>query len=176
MELMKAIALRKSTRSYKSEQISDESLDTILKAGYAAPIASSDYNSLHLTVIQSPALLDKLTTITREVLCNPKINPFYGAPTLIIISGRPNEKAAGVELANASCIIENMTLSATAIGLGSVYLLGHILAISSNKKLLKELDLPEGFVFIAAIALGYPTEPLTKERDLKQTIETKIIK
>ena len=32
MELMKAIAIRKSTRSYKSEQINDETLDTIIKA------------------------------------------------------------------------------------------------------------------------------------------------
>lgn len=176
MELMKAIAIRKSTRSYKSEQISTEALDTILKTGYAAPVGMGAYNSLHLTVIQNSDLLDKITNVTREAFNNPKMSPFYGAPTLIIVSGKPNEKAPAIELANASCIIENMSLAATDMGLGHVYLLGFIYAISKNEELLKELNLPEGFVPAAAIAIGYPTEPLTAERELKQTIETNFIK
>jgi nitroreductase len=176
MELMKAIAMRKSTRSYKSEQISDEALDTILKAGYAAPVGMGAYKSLHLTVIQNSDLLDKITNVTREAFNNPKMNPLYAAPTLIVVSGQPNEKAPAVELANASCIIENMSLAATDMGLGSVYLLGFTYAISKNEELLKELNLPEGFVLAAGIAIGYPTEPLTTEKELKQTIETTFIK
>lgn len=176
MELMKAIAMRKSTRSYKSEQISDESLNTILKAGCAAPVGMRAYNSVHLTVIQNSDLLDKITNITREAFGNPKMNPMYGAPTLVIVSGKPNEKAPGIELANASCILENMSLAATDMGLGSVYLLGIIFALSKNKELLKELNLPEGFVPAAAMSLGYPIEPLTEEKELKQTIETNTIK
>jgi nitroreductase len=79
-------------------------------------------------------------------------------------------------VANASCIIENISLAGTDVGVGSVYLLGFIYAISNNKEILKELNLPDGFVPAAAVALGYPTEPLTKEKELKQTIETNIIK
>ena len=176
MELMKAIAIRKSTRSYKSEQISDETLDTIIKAGCAAPIGMGAYNSMHLTVIQNVDLLNKITNITREVFGNPKMNPIYDAPTLVIVSSKPNEKAPAIGLANASCIIENMSLAGIELGVGSVYLLGFVLAISKNEDLIKELNLPEGFVLDAAIALGYPTEPLTNEEELKQTIETNIIK
>ena len=66
------------------------------------------------------------------------MNLLYDAPTLVIVSSKPNEKAPTIGLANASCIIENMSL--------------------------------------AGIALGYPTEPLTNEEELKQTIETNIIK
>ena len=176
MELMKAIAVRKSTRSYKSEQISDESLDTILKAGCAAPVGMGAYNSVHLTVVQSSELLEKFTKVTREVFINPKMDPFYGAPTLIIVSGKPNEKAPGVEAANAACIVENMSLAATDMGLGSVYLLGFLFAISTDKELLKELNLPESFIPAAALAIGYPTEPLTQEKELKQTISVNVIK
>lgn len=176
MELMKAIAIRKSTRSYKSEQISDEALDTILKAGYVAPVGMGAYNTLHLTVIQNLNLLDNITKISQEVFSNPKMNPFYGAPTVILISSKPNEKAPAIGIANASCIIENMSLAATDLGIGSVYLLGFVFAISKNEELLKELNLPEGFAPAAAIALGYPTEPLTTEKELKQTIETNFIK
>jgi nitroreductase len=176
MELMKAIAIRKSTRSFKPDQISSEALDTILKAGCAAPVGMRAYNTVHITVIQNPDLLNKITEVTREVFGNPKMNPMYNAPTLILVSGKPNEKAPAIQLANASCIIENMSLAATDMGLGSVYLLGLITAISDNKELLKELNLPDGFVPAAAMSLGYPTEPLTEEKELKQTIEVNIIK
>lgn len=176
MELMKAIAMRKSTRSYKSEQISDESLNTILNAGCAAPVGMGAYKSVHLTVIQNSDLLDRITKVTREVFGNPNMNPFYGAPTLVIVSGKTNEKAPAIEVANAACIVENMSLAATDLGLGSVYLLGFLMAISNDKDLLKELNLPEGFVPAAALAIGYPTEQLIKEKDLKQTIEINTIK
>ncbi|MDS0526154.1 nitroreductase family protein [Clostridium sp. SHJSY1] len=176
MELLKAIEMRKSTRSYKPEQISDESLDTILKAGYAAPVGMNDYNSVHITVVQNSNLLDKLTDATKDFFENTRINTFYGAPTVAIVSGKPSEKAPGVEAHNAACIVENMSLAATDLGLGSVYLMGFLFAISNNKELLAELNLPEGFVPVAALAIGYSTEDLTEEDSTKHTIETNIIK
>ena len=39
------------------------------------------------------------------------MNPFYDAPTLVIVSSKPNEKAPAIGLANASCIIMNCNLS-----------------------------------------------------------------
>lgn len=175
MELMKAIAMRISTRSYKTEQITDEALNTILNAGYAAPISIGDYEAVHITVIQNPELLSKITKSTQNVMQNPNVIPMYGAPTLIVISGKPVEMFT-IELANASCIIENMSLAATDIGLGSVYILGPIAALINDKELAKELNIPEGFVPAAAVAIGYPKEPLTKVRELKQTIETNVIR
>lgn len=176
MELIKAIAIRKSTRSYKSEQISDESLNTIIKAGCAAPVGMGAYDTIHLTVVQNADLLNKITNIAREFFGNPKANPLYDAPTLVIVSSKPNEKAPSIGLANASCIIENMSLAATDLGVGSVYLLGFVFAISKNEELLKELNLPSGFVPDAAIALGYPTEPLTQVKELKEAIGINVIK
>lgn len=176
MELMKSIAMRKSTRSYKSEQISDESLDIILNAGCAAPIGMGAYNTVHLTVIQNSNLLDKLTKATATVFNNPNMKPFYSAPTLVVISGKIDEKTPDVRLANAACIIENMTLAATGLGLGSVYLMGFLVSFSADKELIKELNLPEGFTPVSGITLGYPTEPLTKEKELKQTITVNRIK
>lgn len=176
MELMKTIAMRKSTRSYKSEQINDEALNTILTAGCAAPVGMGAYKGVHMTVIQNPDLLDRINKATANLLGSPKANPLYGAPTLVIVSGKPNDRAANIEIANASCIVENMTLAATSLNLGSVYLLGPAFVLNADKELLKDLNLPEGFSPAAGIALGYPTEPLTTEKELKQTIELNIIK
>lgn len=168
--------MRKSTRSYKSEQISDEALNTIINAGCAAPVGHGAYNRVHLTVVQNSEILDRITKTFATLNGNPNANPLYGAPTLIIISGKPHEKFPHAELANAACIIENMSLAATDLGIGSVYLWGILYAFNADKELKKALNLPDDFVPASCIALGYPTEPLNTERELKPTIELNIVK
>ncbi len=176
MDIMKTIAIRKSTRSYRADQITDESLNLILNAGCAAPVGMNAYDSLHLTVIQNSDLLDRITKVTANTFGNPNMKPFYGAPTLVVVSSKVNEKAPTIGVANTACVIENMTLAATSIGLGSVYLWAFISSFSADEELLKELNLPEGFTPVSGITFGYPTEPLTKEKDLKQTITVNTIK
>lgn len=176
MELMKVIAMRKSTRNYKPEQISDKCLDTIINAGCAAPVGRGAYDTVHLTVIQNHNLLSRIAKTTANLFERPNTNPLYGAPTLVVISGKPNDKFPNAHIANAACIIENMTLAATNIGIGSLYLMGFISAINTDKELLDALNLPEGFIPASGIALGYPTEPLTTEKELKQTIKINTIK
>lgn len=176
MELMKAMAMRKSTRNYKSKQIDDESLNIILNAGCAAPVGRGAYDTVHLTVIQNPDLLNRIAKTTVDLFKRPNFNPLYGAPTLVVISGKPNDTFPNGEIANGACINENMALAATNIGIGSVYLWGILSAFNADKELLKALNLPDGFIPVSSIALGYPTEPLTIEKELKQTIKINTIK
>ncbi|HEY8891588.1 MAG TPA: nitroreductase family protein [Clostridium sp.] len=176
MEMIKTIEMRKSTRSYKAEQISDESLTVILNAGCAAPVGMGAYDSVHITVIQNSDLLNKITKVTTNTFGNPEMKPFYGAPTLIIVSSKVNEEVPTVGVANAACIIENMTLAATDMSLGSVYLWAFISSFSADKDLLKELGLPEGFTPLSGIAIGYPVEALDKAKKSKHTININMIK
>ena len=67
MNTLEAIAKRKSTRNYTPEQIPEEALEVILKAGFAAPVAMAKYDSLHITVVQTQQLLDKINQATEEV-------------------------------------------------------------------------------------------------------------
>jgi hypothetical protein len=54
--------------------------------------------------------------------------------------------------------------------------MGIISAINANMELLKTLNLPEGFIPVSGVALGFPMEPLTTEKELKPTIKIDIIK
>jgi nitroreductase len=171
MELMKAIAMRKSTRDYKPEQISNKALDKIIYAGCAAPVGQGAYNSVHLTVVQNPDLLDRISKTAADYYGRQNLKPLYGAPTMVVVSCRPNETYPGAEIANAACIIENMTLAATDMGLGSLYLWGILAAFKADSGLLKELKLPAGFKPTSCLALGFPSKPLAEEKELKQTIE-----
>lgn len=110
-------------------------------------------------------MLNRITKTAANIFGTPNADPLYGAPTLIIVSGTPNKQFPNVEIANSACIIENMTLAATDAGIGSVYILGAVCAFNANKELLKELDLPDGFVPVSGIALGYPTKPLSQEKE-----------
>ena len=184
METLKTIAMRKSTRSYTPEQISEQELDTILCAGCAAPVGNGAYGDVHLTVIQKIELLNNMTKIAANSFGDPALKPFYGAPTVVMVSVKKNKLAnvetANVAIANVACIIETMHLAATDLGLGSVYLSGFLKPFLANDKLLKELirelQLPEGFSPVSAIALGCPTEPLTEIKESKKKITVNTIR
>ena len=91
MNTLEAIAKRKSTRNYTPEQIPEEALEVILKAGSAAPVAMAKYDSLHITVVQTQQLLDKINQATEEVffrLLGERRNMDFGAKTLLFVSSK----------------------------------------------------------------------------------------
>lgn len=166
METRKAIATRKSSRAYQPDQITEAELTTILQAANAAPVGMGKFESIKLTVIQNKALLEKINEATATLFQRPDTHATYGAPTVILVSGAEmNGPMAAVPYCNAAGIIENMAIAATDLGLGSVYLMGIIPAISADPTLCTALNIPAGFVPCSAIALGYATEA-PEEREL----------
>ncbi|MDR3288074.1 MAG: nitroreductase family protein [Peptococcaceae bacterium] len=162
METAKAIAVRRSTRAYKPEQIKDQELNEIVKAAKLAPIARGAVENVHLTVIQNQALIRSITEAAQKAAGTDKVSLNYGAPTVIIVSGKA---LGGLEIANAACITENMLLTAADLGLGSVFVWGAISVTKDQKEVIASLGLPEGFEPIAAAAVGYPAEAITGERE-----------
>jgi nitroreductase len=145
MELMNAIVSRHSIRKYKPDQITEEELDLILKAGCAAPIGKGKYENLHITVIQNPGLLKKISQRAAILRGTPNFDTLYGAPTIVIISAKPYVNSQHAEYANAGCIIENMLLAATDLNIGSVYLWSATVAIQFDTEIFECLDLPDSF-------------------------------
>lgn len=60
MNTLEAIKKRVSCRAYKPEQISEEALNEILKAGMSAPVASAMYDSMHITVVENEEVLKQI--------------------------------------------------------------------------------------------------------------------
>jgi nitroreductase len=168
METLKAIALRQSTRQFKPEQIPESALQTILEAGAAAPIGMGDYSSVHLTAVQDAALLKKISQTAATALGKSDSDPLYGAPTLIVVSAK--ESSAGIELANAGCVVENILLAATDLGLGNVYIMGALLAFKADPALLPALKTPEGFKPVGSAAIGFAASAIDQVKAGKNTI------
>ena len=160
MNTLEAIAKRKSTRNYTPEQIPEEALAVILKAGFAAPVAMAKYDSLHITVVQNQQLLDKINQATEEVffrLLGERRNMDFGAKTLLFVSSKEVHRP-GTDHANAGIVMENMVLAATALGIDSVILGGAPAAVAGDPELMKALGIPEGFRPLLGCFLGYGAE------------------
>lgn len=158
MELSQAVFTRCSCRSYTNDPISDEQISSILAAGNAAPVGMGAYDTIYLTVIKNKEFIASLSKATCEFM-NREDDPLYGAPVLILVSATP-AKPATIEFQNTGTIMENMMLTATDLGLGSVYLMGAIAALKTKPELVAQLALPEGFVPIAAAAIGHPAQAI----------------
>lgn len=157
MDTLEAITKRKSTREYQDVQLSEDALQTILKAGFAAPVAMARYDSLHITVVQSQELLDRVNCATSEALykiSGARKNTDFGARTLIFISSTPIHRA-GTEYINVGIVGENMVLAATALGIDSVMLGAAPAAVAEDPVLMKDLGIPDGFKPMLGIFLGY---------------------
>ncbi len=160
MDAIDAILKRESVRQYKKDQITDKDLNVILEAGKSGPGGGA----YHLTVIQKADLIQKINDKTKEAMLNsgmefsvkrastPGYEPVYGAPTLILLSASdPNG------IANTSCSAENMLIAATALGLGSCYLMSIRGAFAGEEgaAIAAECGLPEGNTVLCGVIAGY---------------------
>lgn len=170
MELMQAIEKRRSTRDFSSKQVGEEDLKKILLAGCAAPVGNGEYNSIKLTVVRNADILKRMSSATAKVYGDSRFDPFYGAPTVVVVSGIPKASAPGLDYANAACVIENMLLSATELNVQSVYLYGFLVAFAEDKALLKELGIEGLYKPLSGVALGYAST-MPEERPLSMAFE-----
>ena len=160
METLEAIAKRTSTRKFKETQISEENLQAILKAGMAAPVGSGAYNSLHITVVQNQSVFSKINAAVTELIfkmMGKKMDKNFGAPTMIFVSSKP-AMLPGLEYANTACVLENMAIAATSLGIDNIIWGGASSAVEQNAELRKILEIPEGYKPILCISLGYASE------------------
>ena len=156
--VLQALRERRSCRSYKPEQITDEELQAVLEAGTWAPTAMG-YQDPWIVAVQNPALLEKISRMNREVW-GRDIDPFYGAPTYVLVfASNPEKWKNGVP--DGSLVLGNMMLAAHAVGLGSCWINREreMFATDEGRALMAELGLPEGLIGIGALALGYPAAP-----------------
>lgn len=174
VETLKAIAKRKSTRAFSpGKKVSEHDLTTILAAGCAAPIGAADYASVHLTVIQDAAILAKITKSVQSAF-KADNDALYGAPVLIVVSSSA-PKFPNTQYANAACVVENMLLAATDLGVDSIYLWGAVTVIAQSAELLKELGIPSGFTPISAAGLGYAAASNPAEKKAEITLSVNYV-
>lgn len=176
MEFFQTLYSRKTVRSYNGDPITPAELSEILKAAYAAPIGRRRYDTLHLTVITNPAFLAEWERQVGIETGKEDAHPFYGAPTVVLISSVVDEDPYGnVNYSNAASIAQNMALAACNLGVGACHIWGAVRTLNNCPDLLCRLPIPEGMKPVCSVALGHTDEVYTL-REIPERFETAYLK
>ena len=167
-ETLRLISARRSHRAYEGTPITEEQLNAILQAAVESPSAVNR-QPWHFTVVRNQELLDEMNTAVREQamkrdpskrsprFADSDFHVFYHAPTVIFISGMPDNPYTPID---GGIAVENIALAAESLGLGSVILGMPKDAFAGDKAddFRLALHFPEGWDFVIAIAIGVPAD------------------
>src|SRR6202162_5993063 len=159
MDVIEAIHTRRSIRSYSPRPVERELIEGVIWATAQAPPPFSGQLPWTFNVIQGSERIsaygDQAKRYARdnhpdepgwEWSERPEFEVFWGAPTLIIISGRVEECCrAG----------QNLMLSAHARGLGTCWV-GSPLLWLRTERVMAELEIPPDLTPASVLCLGYP--------------------
>lgn len=154
---LKNLKERRSVRKYKPIQIKDEDLNAILEAGTYAPSGRNRQHSL-IVVVQDQNTIMKLAKLNASIMGDNGDdfqNPFYGAPTLLIVFADSN---VGTYIEDGSLVMGNLLNAAHAVGLGSCWIhrAKEVFKTEEGKEYMKLWGIPENYVGIGNCILGYP--------------------
>jgi nitroreductase len=150
---LKDLKTRRSIRSYKADQITDEELDAILEAGtYAA--SGMGAQSAVIVAVQNKTTISKLQKLNAEVDGDPKGKPFYGAPTVLNVLV---DKKGVTPEQDGILAMANLMNAAAALGVGSCWInrAKEVFATDEGKALIKKWGLKGDYTGVAHLLLGY---------------------
>ncbi len=161
MDLMEGIYTRRSVRQFTEKRVTRDELVEIITAGTWAPSGLNN-QPWRFVIIHDRDTLNRLAKLTkyRKII--------EDAPSCIAVF--VDKQAIYNEVKDHQAIgacIQNMLLSAHAMGLGAVWL-GEIL--NNAEKVTALLELSEDLDLMAVIAIGHPTSKARRSQR-KDTFE-----
>ena len=155
------IMTRTSIRQYTDEPVSKADIETMLRAGMAAPTAVNR-QPWHFVVINSKK---KLAELAGD---NPRGGMLKKAPLAIVVCGNMDKalpgQGRGFWVQDCSAATENILLAANAIGLGAVWT-GLYPDENRAGVVAKVLKLPKTYIPLCTIVIGHPAEqPTPKDK------------
>ena len=147
------IKSRVSCRAYSDKRVSKAKLEQIVEAGKYAPSAMNR-QICNILVIKSKSLLEKIRAALLE---KTQRECLYGAKHLCLVYGPRDDRFTNHD---ASCILENMFLAATALKIDSCWInqLDDLLTDPKYLKLRKKLGLNDDSKVVGSVILGYRKE------------------
>ena len=145
------ILARTSIRSYQDRPVEQDKIETLLRAGMAAPSAV-DKRPWHFIVVTDKQVLNGLAQ------ANPNAGMAARAPLAIVVCGDKTKALTRVPdywVQDASAATQNILLAAQGMGLGAVWT-GTYPVTDRVEKVAAALNLPEHIVPFCTIVIGYP--------------------
>jgi len=161
---LKTLYERRSIRKYKEKQISNEELELVLKAGVCAPTAMNMQSPI-IIAVQNREEIAYLSMLNARIMGKEGTDPFYGAPTVLIVLADAANKNA---VKDGSLVMGNLMNAAHAIGSGSCWTnrATELFEMDEGKALLEKWGIKGEYIGIGNCILGYPDQekPAMKPR------------
>ena len=168
MDVFEAIRNRRSIRRYRTDPVDDKTVQAVLEAAHWAP-SWGNTQCWRFVVVRDPRTRAQIAdTLLREIIDNESVKnaateAINQAPVLVVICaeiGQAGCRPAGVQVTDKgdywymfdiALAMENLTLAAHALGLGTVIIGGF-----DAPKVAKILGVPAGFCVVTMTPLGVP--------------------
>lgn len=164
-QVIEAMLSRRSCRSYKPEQVREDTLQEILLAGtYAA--SGMGRQSGKIVVVQDKDTIEQLRAMNAAVMGNPNSDPFYGAPTVCVVLADPD---VSTWQEDGSLILGNLMLAASTLGVASCWIHRAQQEFDSpeGKALLEKRGIPTRYRGVGHCILGYAAADLPAAKPRK---------
>lgn len=152
-EVMDNIMTRRSIRKYKPDMVPREVIDEVVKAGtYAA--SGMGMQSPIILAVTNKKLRDALSKLNAEIMGSPDMDPFYGAPVVLIVLA---DKDRPTHVYDGSLVMANLMLAAHEKGLGSCWIhrAKEEFELPAGKTILESLGIKGDYEGIGHCILGY---------------------
>lgn len=154
-ETLKVLESRRSCRNFKSDMITDEELQAVIKAGTYAPTGMGKQSPIIIAVTDKE-MRDKIAKENARIM-GADMDPFYGAPVILIVLANKNIMTYQYD---GSLVMGNLLNAAESLGLGSIWIHRAKEEFESDfgKEILKGLGIEGDYEGIGHCAIGYKAE------------------
>ena len=165
-ETLTTLKTRRSIRRYRPEQVRPETLDTILEAGTYAPSGMGKQSAV-MVVVQKPDTIALLSRLNAEIQGRPGTDPFYGAPTVVVVLADGENYNW---MRDGALVMGNLMNAAWSLGVGSCWINRAIETFErpEGKALLKKWGLGETWKGVGNCILGYTDAPVLGDKPRKE--------
>ena len=158
-QIIEAMKLRRSCRSFKPDPVPRELVEQVAEAGLWAA-SGMGRQAAKIVVITDKALRDRIADQNRRIGGWPEgFDPFYGAPVILAVLF---DKKAFTGIYDGSLVMGNLMLAAHSLGLASIWIHRATEEFESEegRALLKSLGVEGEWEGVGHCALGYAAAPL----------------
>jgi len=146
VDVIEAIRTRRSVRQFRGQPVEDAKINRVIEAGRWAPSACNIQGAIFI-VVKDEKRKKSLVEAGIGKLKNTPVGIF------VLYDSRTNNREYSDHIQSGAAAVQNMLLTAHALGLGAVW----ICDLPPQKRMRELLGYPWYYTTIALIRLGYPS-------------------
>lgn len=152
-EVLNSLLTRRSVKKYKPDPVPRDVLKRILEAGTYAANGMAKQSAI-IVAVTNKQLRDRIAAMNAAVMGREGIDPFYGAPVVLIVLA---DKNIPTYVYDGSLVMGNLMTAAHAEGIGSCWIHRAKEEFESDegKALLKAWGVEGNYEGIGHCILGY---------------------